>query len=72
MQWLEEEELEDVAELEEGLESECRRKRLTAWTVIWISLFIFLTHCFILVLNYPQASKRSQYFAISELENGQS
>ena len=38
-QWLEEQELEDVAGLEEGLESESRRKRLTAWTVIWISRF---------------------------------
>ena len=36
-QWLEEQELEDVAGLEEGLKSESKRKRLTAWTVIWIS-----------------------------------
>ena len=42
-QWLEEQELEDVAGLEEGLESESRRKRLTAWTVIWISRFTLLT-----------------------------
>ena len=32
-----------MAGLEEGLESESRRKRLTAWTVIWISRFTLLT-----------------------------
>ena len=64
-------ELEDVAGLEEGLESESRRKRLTAWTVIWISRFTLLTD-FHFGTELTRQASQSNHFVISELENDQS
>ena len=60
-----------MAGLEEGLENESRRKRLTAWTVIWISRFTLLTD-FHFGTELPPGKQAKLYFAISELENDQS